>query len=349
MDSARYAIRPFVEADYEAQARIESEFVPELPLTADEIRRWTESHAAVPGHLTQKFVVESRLSGEVVAHGALYQTTHSYHPQKFRVSVAVTRLHQGQGIGTELYSRLETEARARSALRLWVNVREDDPRSVRFLEHHEFAAEGRTWESRLDLSTADLSKFPDRTDRLRARGLRFATAATEGIERPVVRQRLHRLHVVSASDIPRLGDYTPHPFEVFAANHLDAPAVLPEAIFLAAFGSEYVGMSSLQRTAARPDLLGVAYTGTDPRFRRLGLASELKRRAVEYARAHGYRYLVTGNDSKNAGMWAINETLGFRREITWIQGEKRFEAATQVAGPPDRTRELSTAGPPGTA
>ncbi|MGD0258060.1 MAG: GNAT family N-acetyltransferase [Thermoplasmata archaeon] len=328
MDHELYSIRPFEVADYEAQARIEREFVPELPFTAAELRRWTEAHAAVPGHLSEKVVVEHRPSGDVVAHGALYQTTHSFHPQKFRIAVAVSRPHRGRGIGTELYTRLEQEARSRAARCLWVNVREDDLPSVRFLAQHGFTVEGRTWESWLDLGTADLTNFPDRTDQLRARGLRFTTAAEEGLDRPEVRAGLHRLHVVSAADVPRLGEYTPHPFEVFAANHLDAPGVLPEAIFLAAFGTEYVGMSSLQRSTAQPDTLGVAYTGTDPRFRRIGLASELKRRTVEYGRSHRYRFLVTGNDAENGPMWAINERLGFRREITWVQGEKRFGTST---------------------
>jgi RimJ/RimL family protein N-acetyltransferase len=224
-------------------------------------------------------------------------------------------------------------ARARSALLLWVEAREDDPRSVRFLERHGFVTKGRMWESRLDLGTVDLSKLPDRTERLLTDGLRFTTAAAEGIQRPEVRAGLHRLHVASAADIPRLGEYTPHPFEVFAANHLDAPEVIPEAIFLAAAGNEFVGMSSLLRSAALPDTLGVAYTGTDPRFRRRGLALELKRRAVAYARAHGYRYLVTGNDSRNAAMWAINEKIGFRRAMTWIQGEKVFPATTSEPEP----------------
>jgi len=340
MDPTRYTIRPFALPDYEAQARIENEIAPWFANTADEIRRWTESHAAVPGHLSRKFVVELRPSGAIVAHGALYQTTHSYHPRKFRISLGVAAAHRGQGIGTELYSLLENEARARAALCLWADVREDDPRSVRFLELHGFAPQGRTWESRLDLTTFDPSRFPDHTAALRAQGLRFTTVAEEGMARPELRNGLHRLHVVTAVDIPRLGDYTPHPFEVFAANHLDAPGVIPEAIFLAAYGIEYVGISSLLRSSALPDTLGVGYTGTERRFRRQGLALELKRRAVDYARTHGYRFLLTGNDSRNSGMWTINEKLGFRREVTWIQGEKLIDAETLRAEPAGRRPAL---------
>jgi len=83
-----------------------------------------------------------------------------------------------------------------------------------------------------------------------------------------------------------------------------------------------VAWSSLQRMRGLPDTLDIGFTGTLPEFRGRGIASELKRRAVVYARDHGYRYLVTGNDSLNPRIWAINQKLGFQKWSVLVQAEK---------------------------
>jgi RimJ/RimL family protein N-acetyltransferase len=83
-------------------------------------------------------------------------------------------------------------------------------------------------------------------------------------------------------------------------------------------------MSTLYHLPAEPDTLIVGFTGTLPSYRGRGLASELKRRAVEFARAQGYQYLRTFNDSENPRIWAINQRLGFQVQRIWVRGEKGF-------------------------
>ena len=58
-------------------------------------------------------------------------------------------------------------------------------------------------------------------------------------------------------------------------------------------------MSTLHHSPAEPDTLMVGFTGTLPAYRGRGLATELKRRAVEFARTRGYQVLRTFNDSEN--------------------------------------------------
>jgi mycothiol synthase len=328
MNHAAYSIRPFRDPDYEAEARIDREVDPMHAHTAEEIRHWTEAGASVPGRLNFKLVVEDRESGKVVAYGALQHWASSYHPQKFWVGIGVETSHRGQGIGRELYTRLEQEALARKVLCLWSGAREDDARSVRFLGQKGFAPVRKTWLSRLDLANANLTGFPDRTRTLSDIGIRISTIQEEGPARQEVREGLYRLSALAAADAPRVGDYTPVTFEEFAAFDLDGPGNIHEGTFVACKGPDFVGMSSLEREQSRPDTLRVGFTGIHPRFRGLGIASELKRRAVEYARERGYRYLVTANDSLNRPIWAINEKLGFRQEVVWVQAEKPFPAST---------------------
>jgi len=325
VDRALYSVRPFIEADYAAEARLDELNDPGFGRTAEQIRHWQEAEAGTPGRFRSKLAVEDRRSGGVVAYGDLAHTSFNYHPHKYSISATVDPAFQGHGIGTELYSLLERDARGRGAICLWATVRADDGPGVQFFERNGFRTLRTTWRSRLDLVTADRSALPDRSTALARQGLRFTTLAAEGGERAEVRRRLYELSRAASKDVPRVGDYTPVSFEQFVQIDIENPSTLPEAFFLAAHDSTYVGMTTLEREPARRDTFHVGFTATHPDFRGRGIASELKRRAVEYARDRGIRFLVTLNDSLNRPIWAINEKLGFRTVTTWLDGEKALD------------------------
>jgi mycothiol synthase len=331
MDPARYATRPFVDTDYAAMARIEAEIDPDFAPSAAEIRRWHQILQADPAHLLHRVVVEDRRLEETVAYGSLEHAMFMYHPRKFWIGVEVRSDHRHLGIARRLYAQLEREAQARDALVLWASVREDDPRSLRFLEQQGFALMRRQWHSRLDIADARLDLFPDRTDSLAGAGIRFTTLAEEGAKKEAVRLRLFRLHQAVSGDVPRIGEASAVSFEQFVAVDLDRPGSLPEGVFLAVLGDEYVGLTTLELEDGRPGMVRVGLTGTRREVRGRGVASELKRRAVAFAQARGFRSMVTVNDSLNAPIWAINEKLGFRPTVTWLQGEKSLDSASPSA------------------
>lgn len=324
MDRGQYSTRPFVETDYDEVARINLIVLPEFPETAEDARRWNEIITKDPSRVMRKLVVEEAGSKTMVAWGGFTHTLFNFHPNKYYVRVVVHPAHRHRGIGQELYRRLEKEAVDRKAICLWSNAREDDPSSIRFLERQGFVPTRKTWESRLDLTNLDLSRFPARSKELVDSGIRITTFAAEGADRLEVQQRLYELARITSEDVPRLGKYSPVSLEEFVAIDIAGSNVLPDAIFLACSGEKYVAWSSLQRMRGLPDTLDVGFTGTLPEFRGRGLATELKRRAVVYARDHGYRYLVTGNDSLNPRIWTINEKLGFQKWSVLVQAEKNL-------------------------
>jgi mycothiol synthase len=314
--------RPFVEADYAAQARLDALTDPGYSHAAEEIRAWDGISSGTPGHFQRKKVVEYRKTATVVAVGELSHGAFNFHPDKYWIDAVVDPEFQGRGLGLHLYALLEAEASQRRAICLWTNVRDDDPRSVRFFERLGFVPLRRTWRSRLDVTTANLTALPDRSRELAEQGIRLTSLGEEGRDRSDIRHRIYDLSRIASADVPRLGEYSPVSFEQFVQIDLEGPFAIPEAFFLAAYGGEYVGMTVLERESLRPDTYHVGFTGTHPRYRGRGIASQLKRRAVEYARDQGIRFLVTNNDSLNAPIWAINEKLGFRKTTTWLEGEK---------------------------
>lgn len=324
LDPSVYAVRPVAVPDYAAVARINSAIEPETPESADEVRHWDHLLRAEPGRWVRWILVDEVASGTTVAYGALAHTLFNFHPRKLWVSVYVDPAHEGRGIGRELYSLLEKQAVDRDAICLWGQARADRPRAVRFLEERGFQTIRTSRRSRLDLTQPDPAGVPDRSEDLGRAGLRFTTLTEEGVDRPEVRRRFYELSVIAQRDTPRMGEYHPISFEEFVQVEIAGPKAMPEATFLACVGEEYVAWSSLEREDGVPGMVGIGFTGTLPKYRGRGVASELKRRAVRFARDHGFRTLITYNDSENLAILAINGKLGFRTEIVRLQVEKRL-------------------------
>jgi mycothiol synthase len=329
MDRETYLVRPFTEMDYEVTNRLGALVNPEFTFTAEEERHW-ESQFLTQHLVNEKWVVEERKTGEVVASGAMSHSPFSYDPHKFWVDVTVHPDHRGRGIGRALSSLIESEASSHRAVCLWTNVRWDDPRSLEFSERLGFVELRRVWMSTLKVSQQNVPAPSDRGAQLEREGIRFTTLAEEGPELPGVRHRLFDLLTEASRDVPRMGEFTPISFEQFVGE-FDSPGFLPEAYFLARDGETYVALSNLERSLAQKDGLRVGFTGTRVRYRNRGIASELKRRALEYARANGVQYLRTVNDSLNLPMWAINERQGFQRTVEWSARERRL--SPEIAPP----------------
>jgi ribosomal protein S18 acetylase RimI-like enzyme len=323
MEESRYFIRPFAGTDQEVQSRVWTRVQPEQPVTVEEIRHY-EKMFEDRRYFKHDLVAVERAAGEGVAVASIYHTPWTYDPNRYWTEVAVDPAHQCQGVGRELFHRLEAVARSRQAQGLWGSVRSDQPRSVRFFERAGFVERRRTWISRLDLEAVPPATTSRNRDRWAAERVEFTTLAEAGPDRPEVRERLYRLDTVTSRDVPRMAPATDLSFEQYVQLAFGGPGFLPEGIFLAQVGNEYVAETTLLRIPSEPDSLHVGFTGTLPSFRGRGLATELKRQAVEFARARGYRYLRTANDSTNRRIWAINEKLGFRPQWTWIQGEKEL-------------------------
>ena len=322
MDSARYTVRPFEDADYEPVARINAVVDPQFSETAEDSRHWHDMLTREPGHIMQKWVAEEVGPGSIVAWGGLCHTLHNYHPDKYFLRAVVLPEHRRRGIGEALYTLIEGVALGRRAVCVWSTVREDDPASVHFQERHGFAPTRTVWASRLDLTHCDLSRLPDRSEEMTRRGIRFSTLADDGVDREDVLHRLYELGLRTWGDAPRMGHYTPPTYETFLESTIRGPRFLPEGTFLASLGEKCIGWSSLEKVPGRVDVIDIGFTGTLPEYRGLGIATELKRRAIRYAQSRGFRSLTTNNDSLNPSIWAINEKLGFRREWVLINGEK---------------------------
>jgi mycothiol synthase len=321
---ARYAIRPFRDDDFERQAEIANRLFPDQPTTAEEGRRWDRAIRG-PGLFNEALAAAVRSSGEVVAAGQVNHFPFAYDPDWYGIGVLVDPDHQGRGIGSEIYGKLEATAHSRHAKGLWAAAREDNSRGLRFFSSAGFSEHRRAWMSVLDLAQPP-SEFEVRgAAQSPGPDVQFTTLAELGSDRGETLERFHRLHQATAPDAPSMGRSSPLNFDQFRELLLDPAELLPEGVFIARAGEKLVAFTMLGRDPTDPAVLHTPFTGTMRDYRRRGLATALKCRAVQFARSRGYRSIRTGNDSTNLPMWSINERLGFRRQRTWIFGEKRLD------------------------
>lgn len=325
MNEATYRLRAFDPSDYPEEARIWTLLDPGVVYSVEELRH-QDATFSVPPLVHRKVVAEERSRQKPVGFAYLLSDPESFDPQTFWVDVGVDPEHQGRGLGRALAAAMTLEAEQRSARRLWAGARVDQPRGVRFLTLQGYSERRRSWRSRLDLATA--ADLPDRTEELARQGISFTTLAHEDLADPRVVRDLYELAVAASADEPRLGPYTPITLEQFVEMDLRSPTFLPDAYFLARKDGRFVAMCALRRAAGESTTLHQSFTGTRRELRGRGIATELKRRAVEYAREHGIQSIRTGNDSLNQPMLAINRKLGFRFEREQIFAERELRRGT---------------------
>ncbi|MCD0170513.1 GNAT family N-acetyltransferase, partial [Deinococcus sp. 23YEL01] len=124
------------------------------------------------------------------------------------------------------------------------------------------------------------------------------------------------------ADVPRTAPATPVTPEDFR-QRLQAPHFLPGGVLLAVTESgEVAALSELELEDGDPHRLNTGLTGTARAWRRQGLALALKLRALDLARDLGAREVWTGNATTNAPMLALNDRLGFRPRVAWVEMQR---------------------------
>jgi GNAT superfamily N-acetyltransferase len=260
--------------------------------------------------------------GRVVGRAEAAPNPWQFHPRKYQLRLEVDAAHRWRGVGGALLARTVDALRARHALLLRAVASEDDAEAVGFLTRRGFREVWREIPSELDLAAFDGAPFGARAA---PAGVTITTLADELARDPLILRELYALHAFCNLGQQELDGITPPPFEEFVAGQVEGPQALPEAWYLARDAGVLVGMSSLERLPDAPDTLEPGYTAVHPAHRRRGIALALKLRAIEHARAHGYRALTTHSNAINTGVLALNTALGFRPGPALVTFELRLD------------------------
>ncbi|MDP9310771.1 MAG: GNAT family N-acetyltransferase [Chloroflexota bacterium] len=318
-------IRPFTPDDYPAFAAVASaaysdtQGQPLIPILEEEIR--AEDAERDPTLRFGRWVAE--VAGQVVGGVEHNQNAGRYHPHKFLADVFVQPRYQGQGIGTALHQHIMEALRPYDPLSAQGATREDLVLAVAFLERRGWQEALRMWESFLDVTTWDPTPFNGVEEAVRAQDIAIKTLP-ELADDSGRNHKLYDLVWEIRQDFPSLDAATRESFEEFVVQRLNDKQLIPQAFFVAVCNGEYVGYTSHSSFGDRPDVLRIGQTGVKRAFRRRRIAQALKLRGAAYARAHGFRYLRTVNESRNRGILTISERMGFVKRPAWIEFVKTF-------------------------
>jgi len=254
----------------------------------------------------------------VIGYGAWWQLR----PGKFRIELLVAPPWRRRGAGSRLLGYVASRARDAGAVTLQARAGSDDAQSLGFLLDRGFVETMRMHRQVLEVADADLSGQEQLVARLAGRGIVLASLEDELARRQDCWLEYCRLFNAARQGWPD-PDPGPGPRAALAPAEFRRRYQAAEqqyrpgaaAGFLAMRADRYVGLT------------GALGTAVDPAFRRQGIATVLKYRAVLSAREHGVATLSTS--SGNVAMLRANERLGFRLTSTEVRLVRTFGALEQ--------------------
>lgn len=298
---------------YDAYAKVVNTIWSDIPITVEQAKHWDTTR-------DEKYLYQ-RLLGvvddQVVAYAEYMEPSWSPRPHKYHLEVAVTPAFERQGIGSALYDHVINQLEQYEPHLLTSATREDKVQATQFLEKRGYQLVMRYPRSGLDVQAFDSAAFEAWVKRFDDAQYTVRTASTLMDEDPDALHKLYTLECEIMKDVPLPDTYVPKPFEQWEPRTLEDPAFMPDAWFIALDGETYAGMSCLWKDLSREDRLYTGLTGTLREYRRKGIATALKVRAIDYARTYGAATIETDNEENNP-MFQLNLALGFKPLPAWV-------------------------------
>lgn len=232
-------------------------------------------------------------------------------PGCFDLLVRVDTGWRRKGIGTMLYRELERYAAANGATMLDGYTRDEPGVGQIWAERLGFQLQQHIFESRLELSAFNAEEYQETLSRLESGGLRLTTLA-EYPQDDATLERLRVFYLALHRDVPGSAGMAEPTLEEFKQRIQYSECWEPRQVHLAVDGDRWAGLSFVCRL---PDGSYVNdLTAVHKDYRGRGVATAVKVKALEYARAQGGTWIRTHNDGSNHPMLAVNRKLGYRPE-----------------------------------
>ncbi len=315
-------LRPFHDPDWQPVSAIASaragEDVRGHELWLSRRQKFDESR-----YFRRHYVVENGKTKQIIAYGGVEQSV--YLP-KYRLFLLSDPQWLKRGVGNLLLDRLTADLAEAKAITISCRQYASEIELVNLLKSRGFEETSRVLDLRLKVDTPNVSASVKRIE-----GISISTFAEERVRDPRCVEKLHELTTLLSQDDPAQGPFVPPAYNAREAlMWLEMPYVLPDALFIAKHGDEYVGVSDVSLFEAVPGGLTQGFTGVKREYRRRGLATALKARGILYAQSHGYQLIQTFNRPEQSAIRAINEQLGFELMFEHVALEKCLREVVSI-------------------
>lgn len=304
--------------DYSGVAEVATAVCPEYPTTVRELRN--DDVQRHPDRIFSRIVAE--LGGRIVAYGAYWQPEDSPRPGNFICNISVHPDHQRRGVGAAIYAHMIGALSQHQPKDLVAFAYNNQTDALRFLKSRGFEIVLRRLVLRLDVRSFDEERHrPGKVDK-RGQASAISTLSELMATVPDWKRRCWELDWEIRQDIPLADTPTRLTLEQFSREFENA-TFAPESWFIAHRADEWVGMSIISTDPSTPGLFYADVTGVRRSYRRHGVATAMKLRAIEYVRAQGGQIIETDNEENNP-MLDLNLSLGFKPRPAFLEFRKPF-------------------------
>ena len=270
------------------------------------------------------FLAETH-DGTPIGQGTVRPTTRGDAPLKLSVNVVVHPDWQRRGIGRNLSERLLAATKAQAPVALIASTLEDRQRTQRLLEEGGFVQKMRLPISEIAVDDFDSAEFLPTLHTTAERNITITpfSQLIHELGEDEAWSHMYDMRLDIVRDLPWYEPQEPPPYDEWRQARSTKPTLLPDAMFVALHRGNWVGVSELYSRLAMPTLLDQGLTGVRRAYRRMGLATALKLRTLDYAKRYGATTIRTDNEENNP-MYQLNLKLGFRPKPGWLIYEKKL-------------------------
>ena len=305
-------IRDFEQNDYSDVSKIYNSIYPERPITAEEYMEFDRNRNKKCKHRRWMASIDDQIVGS----GLYTQEIWQYHPEKFHMWIMVKPEYQNMGIGSKLFEQIFEVLEEFDPISVNTEARDDMKHTARFLKAKGFNGFQRYAEPHLKVDSFDFDPYKPLMEKLKSDGIIIKTMR-ELENDPDRNRKIYEMDQEIAQDMPDEEGFTRVDYETFVKESIEASYMLPDAYFVALDGDNYIGVSMLLKFKADKDLY-TGLTGVRRPYRRRGIATCLKVKAIEYAKKNNFAKIGTDNQSGNKPMRSLNDKLGFKKIYDWI-------------------------------
>ncbi|HEX2646498.1 MAG TPA: GNAT family N-acetyltransferase [Candidatus Dormibacteraeota bacterium] len=242
------------------------------------------------------------------------------------VEVWLDKAHLDDDVLQSMWAWIGDQAVAQGSRTLLAYCGEDEPEMLEALAALGYNRERaeKVWELDLAKHGARLTREAE-AERLRMDGSGIRLLTVAGWDDADKLQKLFALNEQTIQDVPHSLPIVPEAFADFE-KRAHAPDRRLDRYWIAVDGDRVIAMSYLKF----PPVRGTVWTGftcTDREYRGRGIARAVKLQSLAQAASLGVPVVCTDNDSENAPMLHINETLGYTRRPGFVEHHKRVESS----------------------
>jgi GNAT superfamily N-acetyltransferase len=308
-------LRPATLDDAAIVADIDTETHPGDPVDPVIQRHWWSIQA--PDDVADRSIAV--LGGAPVGYATREHPAWSKMPERFtEIGANLRPPYRDAARFNALFAMLEAGARADDTLKLTAWAWEHDALLIEVLAGRGFTEERRErfWELDLVAGRERITAMAEASrDRMRREGITVLTLAED--TDPAKFEKLKRMSDEAEADVPSSEPFVPLEMREFM-EWFASPGLRADRIWLAREADDIIGISQLSYPPVR-GVVSTDWTGMARRARGRGIARALKCETLMQAIALGVDRVRTDNDSANAPILHINESMGYVRRPDAIQ------------------------------